>query len=326
MTAREKTFKRRSELSNSQIKSLTVRVPGSSANLGPGFDALAIAYQLYCTLHLQILESNDHSIPLITLKGCLSEGLPKDQNNLIYTVLRNLWQSDPELLQRVRISIESDIPLGKGIGSSAAAITGAVWAAYALSDQIADDCKILSKAAELEGHADNAAASLLGGLVISGRSSKTRKIVTQKLLWPREWACVVTVPSYVLSTKKSRAAIPKQIPHIDAVHNIQKVALLISAVQNKDEEAMSEALYDRVHEPYRSELVPELSMVRKLTSDLPVIGSVLSGAGSSVLTIVNQRHKKQLITCLQNWRGAATDKPEILDLEVDQEGLRVKYE
>ena len=324
---REQTFKRPSEQAPSgEIKKLVVRVPGSSANLGPGFDALALAYQLYCTLTFQILEENDHSIPLITMKGCLTEGLPKDQNNLIYTVLSSLWQSDKDILQRVRITIESDIPLGKGVGSSAAAITGSVWAAYALSDQIADNNKVLAKATELEGHADNAAASLLGGLVISGRSSKTRKIITQKLLWPKDWACIVTVPPYVLSTKKSRAAIPKQIKHIDAVHNVQKVALLVSAVNNRDEEAMSEALFDRLHEPYRAELVPLLAAVRKQVSDLPVIGCVLSGAGSSVLTIVNQRHKRQVLTCLKDWSNTQSAKPDVLDLEVDQEGLRVSYE
>lgn len=327
MMQKEKAFKRPNEAAPSgEIKKLVVRVPGSSANLGPGFDALALAYQLYCTLHFQILEENDHSIPLITLKGCLTDGLPKDQNNLIYNVLSNLWQNDPAILQRVRIMIESHIPLGKGVGSSAAAITGAVWAAYALSDQIPDNNKVLSKATELEGHSDNAAASLLGGLVISGRSSKTRKIITQKLLWPKEWSCIVTVPPYVLSTKKSRAAIPKQIKHLDAVHNVQKVALLVAAVNNRDEEAMSEALHDRLHEPYRAELVPHLAAVRKVTSDLPVIGCVLSGAGSSILTIVNHRHKQQVINCLKDWCESQSNKPDVLDLEVDQEGLRVSYE
>lgn len=322
----ETKFKRRTETLPQEIQRLTVKVPGSSANLGPGFDALALAYQLYCTLHFHILEKNDASIPLITLKGRLCEGLPKDQNNLIYTVLSQLWQNDRDLLQRTRISIESEIPLGKGVGSSAAAITGAVWAAYALTRHLPDNNKILSKAAELEGHADNAAASLLGGLVVSARSSKSRNVVTQKVLWPKEWASLVTVPANVLSTKKSRSVLPKQISRFDAVHNVQKVALLMAAVQNKDEEAMGEALHDRLHEPYRMELVPQLGAIRKLVSDLPVIGCVLSGAGSSVLTIVHQRHRKQVSDCLKDWCQTQKDGAEVLDLNVDQEGLRVSYE
>lgn len=319
-------FKRRTESLPQELKSLTVKVPGSSANLGPGFDALALAYQLYCTLHFRILEKNDSSVPLVTLKGRLVEGLPRDQNNLIYTVLKNLWHNDPDLLQLVRISVESEIPLGKGVGSSAAAITGAVWAAYALSQQMPDNRLVISKVAELEGHADNAAASLLGGLVVSAKSSRERSVVTQKLLWPVEWATIVSVPSFALSTKKSRSLLPKQISRFDAVHNVQKVALLMAAVQNKDEEAMAEALHDRLHEPYRMELVPQLGAIRKLVSDLPIIGCVLSGAGSSVLTIVHQRHRKQVLDCLKAWAATQSDGAEILDLNVDQEGLKISYE
>ncbi len=326
MMSLEKRFKRRQELIPDELRSLTVKVPGSSANLGPGFDALALAYKLYCTLDFRILEENDKSIPLITLNGRLAEGLPKDQNNLIYSVLSNLWQNDPELLQRVRITVESDIPLGKGVGSSAAAITGAVWAAYALTQQTPTNNAILSKAEELEGHADNAAASLLGGLVVSARSSKSRGLITQKLLWPKEWSTIVVVPPYVLSTKKSRSVLPRQVSRYDAVHNVQKVALLMAAVQNRDEEAMQEALYDRLHEPYRLELVPNLGALRKLLSDHPIIGCVLSGAGASVLVIVNQRQKQQVLSCLEQWCSAQADPPELLDLSVDQEGLKVSYE
>jgi homoserine kinase len=189
-----------------------------------------------------------------------------------------------------------------------------------------DNRLVISKVAELEGHADNAAASLLGGLVVSAKSSRERSIVTQKLLWPSEWATIVTVPSFALSTKKSRSLLPKQISRFDAVHNIQKVALLMAAVQNRDEEAMHEALHDRLHEPYRMELVPQLGAIRKLVSDLPVIGCVLSGAGSSVLTIVHQRHRKQVLEALKSSAASQGEGAEVLDLSVDQEGLKVSYE
>lgn len=308
------------------IGKLSVRVPGSSANLGPGFDALALAYQLYCTLDFEILESNDRSVPMVTLKGVLVNGLPKDQSNLIYTVLSNLWQNDPDLLQRVRVTIESQIPLGKGVGSSAAAITGAVWAAHALTGKYPEEGLVLQEAARLEGHADNAAASLLGGLVVSARSNSKRGMITQKVSWPEEWSTVVTVPPYVLSTKKSRAALPKQISHADAVGNVQKVALLLAAVQNKDEEAMKEALHDRLHEPYRMQLVPHLAALRKELSDLPIMGCVLSGAGSSVLTVVHRRHTPDVVQCLENWSAGQSEPSQILELNVDQEGLKICHD
>ncbi len=322
----EKIFRRPYDLVSSGVRRLTVRVPGSSANIGPGFDALALAYKLYCTLDFELLDNNDRSIPLITLKGVLVKGLPKDQNNLIYQVLSNLWQNDPDLLQRVRVSIESEIPLGKGVGSSAAAITGAVWAAHALTGRVPDNSVVLQEAAQLEGHADNAAASLLGGLVVSARAHTKRAMITQKLIWPDEWATIVTVPPYILSTKKSRAALPKQVSHVDAVGNIQRVALLLAAVQNRDEDAMHEALHDRLHEPYRIQLVPELAAIRKVVGDLPVMGCVLSGAGSSVLTVVNRRHRAQVVECLKDWSASQAEPCEILDLDVDQEGLKISHE
>lgn len=308
------------------VRKLTVRVPGSTANLGPGFDALGLALGLYCSLDFEILESNDLGRPLITLKGSLVDGLPKDQNNLIYTVLSNLWRNDADLLQRVRITVESDIPLGKGCGSSAAAIMGAVWAAYALTDSIPDNGTLLNDAAALEGHADNVSASLLGGLVVSGSSTDHRSVITQKMSWPKEWCTIIVVPPYVLSTKKARAILPQTIKREDAVHNVQKVALLLAAVANKDEDALKEAFHDRLHEPYRLELVPELGMVRKLLTDFPILGCVLSGAGSSVLVVVNQRHRRQVLECLNTWAAGQSAGTQVMDLAVDQEGLRISYE
>jgi homoserine kinase len=212
------------------------------------------------------------------------------------------------------------------VGSSAAAITGAVWAAHALNGRVPEDSLVLQEAAQLEGHADNAAASLLGGLVVSARAQTRRSMITQKLTWPEEWATVVTVPPYVLSTKKSRAALPKQVAHADAVGNVQKVALLLAAVQNRDEVAMKEALHDRLHEPYRMQLVPELSAIRKIVSDLPVMGCVLSGAGCSVLTIVNRRHRAQVVESLNAWSATQPAPSQVLDLDVDQEGLKISHE
>ncbi len=309
------------------VRRLTIVVPGSTANLGPGFDALALALNIHCKLTFDVLAENNLSIPLIRLKGAsLVEGHSKDQDNLIYTILSNLWRTDPEILKRVRITIESKIPLGKGLGSSAAAVMGAVWAAYALSDSIPDNGVLLSKATDLEGHPDNVSASLLGGLTVCARSSTSRSIVTQKLLWPREWKALIVVPPYVLSTKKARSVLPRTLSYADAVSNIQRASLLMAAVANKDEDALKESLHDSIHEPYRMELVPELAQVRKLVSNLPVLGCVLSGAGSSVLTLVHQRHQNQVLESLNSWASSQAEPPQVLSLDVDQQGLRVHYE
>jgi homoserine kinase len=315
------------------VRKLTIKAPGSTANLGPGFDALALALSVYCTLRFEVLDHDDKNVPLITLKSDLLDDIPTDQSNMIYQVISSVWRADPELLTRVRITIESDIPPGKGLGSSAAAAIGAVCAAYALAGNdddhkaiLADGKAMLAEGMKLEGHVDNISASLLGGLVACTYSDSRRAVITQKLLWPPDWSPIVVVPPYVLSTKKSRSVLPQTVSRADAVNNVQKVSLLLAAVANRDEEAMQEALHDRLHEPYRMELVPELGAVRKLLADLPILGCVLSGAGSSILVLVNRRHRRQVLQCLRDWAGSQSKSPDILDLQVDQEGLRITYE
>lgn len=315
------------------FRRLTVKVPGSTANLGPGFDALALALSVHCTLHFDILPDDDKSVPLITLESPLLDEIPTDESNMIYQVISSTWRAAPELLRRIRIRIESNIPPGKGLGSSAAAAMGAVCAAYALADVdhdkpaiLADAKAMLADAMKLEGHVDNVSASLLGGLIACSYSDDGKNVITQKLLWPTEWCPLVVVPQYVLSTNKSRSVLPETVSRKDAVNNIQRVSLLLAAVANKDDEALREALHDRIHEPYRIALVPELHDLRQLLANKPILGCVLSGAGSSVLVLVNQRHRKNILQDLREWARKRAKPPDILDLQVDQEGLRISYD
>ena len=301
---------------------LALRIPGSTSNLGPGFDTLGLALGIYSRLTFDLLESNDPNVPLITLKGAIARALPADRNNLIYAVLSKLWHDKPELLRRVRITIESDIPLGRGLGSSATAILGTVWAARVLAGDNPDRAGVLADATPLEGHPDNLAASLHGGLIVCTQAAGSRHIVTQGLKWPDQWHTILVVPAYSLTTKSARAVLPDRVPMPDAVANVQHVALLVAAVINRDEHALAEALHDRLHEPYRLELVPELSSLRHQLSEMPILGCVLSGAGSSVLVIVNKRHKAQVVDYLTAWSAARSSTPRILDLIVDQEGLK----
>jgi homoserine kinase len=306
-------------------KQLTVRVPGSSANLGAGFDALGLSLGIYTNLTFQLLDQEDLSIPLITLRGPIANSLPADQSNLIYRVLAHLWKDYPNLLSRIRIQIESDIPLGAGMGSSATAILGSVWAAYTLTDQYPDVGAMLAQASAIEGHPENLAASLLGGLVVCGDSFDEQRIVTQKLTWPSDWRTIVVVPQYTLTTHEARSVLPKEVSLQDAIYNIQRTALLVSAVTNHDENAMSEALHDRLHEPYRDSLVPELGHLRRRLAQSPIIGCVLSGAGSSVLVIVKDKNRGEILQQLETWAQAQAKPPDILDLNIDSKGLQEIY-
>ncbi len=303
-------------------KTLTLRIPGSTSNLGPGFDTLGLALSIYSEFTFDLLDRNDASIPLVKLRGDIAQGLADDRSNLAYATLANLWQDRPDLLDRVRLTIKSDIPLARGLGSSSTAILAATWASYVLAGKLPDRHTVLSKATAIEGHPDNLAASLHGGLVICSESFNHRHVITEKLQWPEQWHTILVVPRYQLSTHEARAVLPRQLGRRDAVISVQRVALLLSAVVNKDESAFQEALHDRLHEPYREHLVPELRLLRRYLRGTGALGCVLSGAGPSILVIANRRSHAHLLEHLKEWAAEREHPPEVLDLRVDQQGLK----
>jgi len=304
---------------------LTVRIPGSTANLGPGFDTLALALSIYTEITFELVDKPDGSAPVVTLSGGVEGKLPAGADNLVYQVLAGRWRERSDLMERLRIKIRSDIPLGAGLGSSGTAILAAVWASFALADREPDRDRVLSYGTAIEGHPDNIAASLNGGLVVCSPSADGRRIVSRRLSWPDEWHTLVVVPQYSVTTHQARKVLPRHVSLSDAVANVQRTALLVSAVAGHDEAALSEALHDRLHEPYRSELFPELPALRRVLAYKPAIGCVLSGAGPSVLVIVRDRHKAAVREEVEAWAKAQDKPPRLLDLKVDKEGLRASH-
>lgn len=304
------------------IKRLTIRTPGSTTNLGPGFDVLGLGLGVYSTFTFDVLETNDTNIPLIRLIGDKAQDLNATEDNLVYKLFRQNFRGAEELLSRIRLSIETDIPLARGLGSSSTAVVAALWAAHCLGGNLnPNKHSVLVEAAKIEGHPDNVAACLFGGFVIAGYS-KGRQALTQHLRWPQKWRCLVVVPPYELATEEARKILPRRISMQQAVCNLQRSGLLIAAVANADDNGLREALIDELHEPYRSHLVPELESLRRDLCQLPILGCVLSGAGSSCLVLVNEKHKSEVKTRLQTWAQQRAQTPTILDLLVDSEGLQ----
>jgi homoserine kinase len=329
------------------IRRLTIRLPGSTTNLGPGFDTLGLALGVYTTVTFELApQSIDGASPahgaealskqaLITLKGPIAQGLPATKDNLIYKVFRENFQGGgngaatpaTSIAERMRVTIETDIPLARGLGSSSTAILAALWAAQAFSSSAPPDRdQILAKAARLEGHPDNVAACLMGGFIISGYRQKGNRALTARLNWPDKWHTLVVVPPYELATAEARRVLPRRVSMVHAVNNVQRTGLLIGAVVNGDDDILREALSDQLHEPYRIHLVPELQALRRDLSSLPVLGCVLSGAGSSSLVIVHEKHKEEIKAYLNDWGQKRQHKPQILDLTVDKKGLVATYE
>ncbi|MBZ0188095.1 MAG: tyrosine-type recombinase/integrase, partial [Candidatus Obscuribacterales bacterium] len=165
---------------------LTLQIPASTANLGPGLDAIGLAVTAYTRLTFAVLRSDDQSIPPISFSGgILTESQTADQGDLIYTILKKLWKKNKSLLRRLRLTIRSDIPLGCGLGSSGTAILGALWAAQVLNEEIPTRSSLLAQAQDIEGHPETLAASLVGQLVVT--ASESRRVLMEQIPWPIDW-------------------------------------------------------------------------------------------------------------------------------------------
>ncbi len=259
---------------------IRVRVPATSANLGPGFDALGIALRLYNTLELEAAER-----PGIEIRGEGAEALPRDPSHLAYrAALAAVERAGPRARgprpRAFRLAQHNRIPLARGLGSSAAAILGGAAAANALLGGPLDRQALLDLAAEIEGHPDNVAPALLGGAVACARTADGVRWV--RLTLPPLRA-VLAVPDCTVSTEAARRLLPPQVPFEDAVFNVTRTALLVAALAEGRTDVLDEATRDRLHQPYRARLVPGLERVFEAARRAGAHGVALSGSGPSVL-------------------------------------------
>jgi homoserine kinase len=253
-----------------------VKVPASSANLGPGFDALGLALgiHLYCRFRLA---------PRLEIHATGRDAalVAPGENNLIWQTALNVARAAKRELPPIELQIHNEIPIGKGLGSSAAALTAGVVIADDLLDLGWSAHRILDEAARIEGHPDNVAACVLGSIVASAIDNHgVARAVRLEL--PARFAVAVVVPDFVLLTQESRTVLPQQYSKADAVFNVQRAALLIAALATGSVSAFPTALEDRMHQPFRARLVPGLEEILKLRAP-GLLGCTLSGAGPSVL-------------------------------------------
>ena len=249
---------------------LTVTAPASSANLGPGFDCLAVALELRNEV---VVSAPGGDGVAVAVEGEGADGLPADESNLFVRAFAAAG-ADPAGLA---FAMRNRIPLARGLGSSAATIAAGVAAGLAWCGRDADP---LPEAAALEGHPDNVAAALLGGVTVAWTAGDEARALRLRSC-PVDFVCVVAADE--LETTRARAALPAQVAHADAVHTAGRAALLVAALEAGRADAIADALDDRLHEPFRASLVPLLATVRARIVDLPVYGATLSGAGPSVL-------------------------------------------
>jgi homoserine kinase len=255
---------------------ITVRVPASSANLGPGFDALGLALSLYLECRFRPSEKLE-----IRVSGRDAEMIPCGPENLIWQTVERVAEDVRCSVPAIELEINNDIPLGKGLGSSAAALTAGVVIANHLLGLGWKPLRILDEAARIEGHPDNVAACVLGSIVASAiDSGGVARAVRIEL--PERFGIAVVVPDFALPTVEARSVLPENYSKADTVFNVQRSALLIAALATGTKSAFPAALEDRMHQPYRTKLIPGLEEILRLRAP-GLLGCALSGAGPSVL-------------------------------------------
>jgi homoserine kinase len=255
-----------------------VRVPASSANLGVGFDCLALALDLHLAVSVQVIDGPESTL---AVEGEGKARLALDESNRFVAGFRAGWSAAgiEEPVPPVAIAMTNEIPLGRGLGSSAAATVAGLLAAEVLAGADYDDDRLIAMAAEVEGHPDNAAAAVLGGFVLisGGRAVSFPP--------PSGLRAVVFVPERELATDDMRAVLPAGVPLADAVANAGGVGAVVAAFATGDLSLLSAMSGDRLHEPYRRALFPELPAMKAAAIEAGALGAALSGAGSSILAL-----------------------------------------
>lgn len=295
-----------------------VRVPASTANLGPGFDTLGMALDLYAWIDMAIAETT-----IIHLHGDQMCGIPTDKKNLVYRVAQQVFAAAGVNYPDLEISMYSDIPLTRGLGSSASAIIGGMYAANALAGGKLTNDELFQLATQLEDHPDNVGASLYGGIVVAfwdGDRAESIRIEPDDRL-----EVLVAIPDFYLATEKARQVLPKYVLMKDAVFNVSHSSLLVAALCTGNLSAIRLAMKDSLHQPYRSSLIPGMELILRDANQYGALGVALSGAGPTLLALVdkNESNKARLEAFLLNTFRSLNVNAQLLWLRPSSRGVEL---
>lgn len=295
-----------------------IKVPASSANLGAGFDCFGLALQLYLTVRCK--PNKDQNNHKIELSGQGRESLPNNENNLILRVANFVAQSEQIDLPKLYLQVENQLPLARGLGSSAGAIVAGVGVVEAILEKNFSSEKFFHYATKFENHPDNIAAARYGGFTIAVGD---KDVLAIKQKWPDKIKALVTIPNFELDTQKARGVLPASYSRSDAVFNLQHALLFQASIMQENYNLISTALQDRWHQPFRAPLVPGLEQA--LALEMPgLLGIALSGSGPTLLALATENfaaiaeNLKQIFACHN-----ITAETKLL--EIDQQGRTIDF-
>ncbi len=295
---------------------IRVKVPATSANMGAGFDCLGVALSLYNVIDISEIEQG-----LIIRNIRKDNTAPRNENNLIYRAMQRVFNEVNYTPSGLSIVQRSSIPMTRGLGSSSACIIGGMIGANILSGRQLDYRQILNLAVEMEGHPDNVTPALYGGMCVSVRDGKNTVFNSVKLNSRFKFA--VMIPDYFVATKKSRGVLPESYSKQDAVYNISRAALFISAMQNGKSELLKTAVQDRMHQSYRSAYIDGMDEIFEKTYEVGAKATYLSGSGPTILSVIDDE-AKNFKTDMEKFFGENNHKWRCKVLTVDNVGTVVQ--
>lgn len=297
---------------------MRLRVPATSANLGPGFDCIGMALNLYNYIDFEVCASPGFLSLEICGEG--QDSLCKDKTNLVYQAFSRTFVRRNEVIPGIKLKLINNIPLARGLGSSSAAIIGGILVANSLLSEKLSHREILDIAMEFEGHPDNIAPALLGGIVLC--TANGNGLHYHKMNPPEGLFCSVLVPHYELSTKKARDILPDAVPLEDAVFNVAKMGLFVNAINTGNLELLKEAIDDKIHQPYRSNLIPGLNDLLAQAEELKILGIAISGAGPSIIVFHKQESQDEVVLIQQKLTEKGTPS-KLINLKPAKEGAQL---
>ncbi len=300
--------------------SVSVSVPATTANIGPGFDCLGAALALYNKFTFAIVSST--SEVEIIVKGEEAEKITTDRTNLAYQSFiefyRHLNKQPPNHL---KCEIELGFPLARGLGSSATAIVGGLVAANYLAGNLLDRSDIINLAIAIEGHPDNVVPAILGNCQLSVGQGDRWEICP--VPWHQDLIPVIAIPDFVLSTQEARSVLPQRIDRSDAIFNISRTGLLLQGLQNNRGDWLKIALEDRLHQPYRQTLITGYEAVKAAALAAGAYGTVISGAGPSLLALTRSTKTEAVTTAMKMAWNDLGITAKVISLTLDTVGIKI---
>lgn len=300
------------------MSKVKVRVPASSANIGPGFDSLGLALTLYNYIEA---EKQDSGLEINILDAQTKEFLPTDEKNLVYKSMKYLFDEAGCKIPGLKLTLTNEVPVTRGLGSSSACIVGGLMAANELCGRKFTQREIVTMATKIEGHSDNVAAACLGGFTVSVLDKNEVFYYSHKI--EGDIKCLVLIPDYAVTTQKARNTLPGYYPKRDVAFNISHASLLVASIVSGNYENLLCAIDDRVHEPYRKIFIDGYQKLYNKLKAYGSLGTFISGSGPTLASIVEADDAEFFYEDIKEYTNKAFPTWDVKLLDIDNEGAKV---